>query len=301
DLLFVLLWLLGPPVLVRATSRRFYGPFEDEIHTMMALPGGAEVGLDCSWSVPGYPRQSSVIEAEGANGKMLISDDALEVELASGHGPLPSGPLSTALGAGVAAVLASPLPVLLAAVAELKQTVPIYALLPALTEHERNDFEPGVEGLIERARGSAGLLARLRAGWSGLARPAALYRGDLARRLPLLIELEVARLSPRALKGVVLDACLTDLVLAAGKRAFFDSYCRFVRRRFGAAAGLETHNLGLLLARLREWDLRPDLVVGPLNPCGRMRKPSVAEVLDELKRTDVPVVAKELRAGGVVS
>jgi len=93
DLLFVLLWLLGPPVQVRATSRRFYGPFEDEIHTMMALPGGAEVGLDCSWSVPGYPRQSSVIEAEGANGKMLISDDALEVELASGHGPLPSGPL----------------------------------------------------------------------------------------------------------------------------------------------------------------------------------------------------------------
>jgi len=100
---------------------------------------------------------------------------------------------------------------------------------------------------------------------------------------------------------VVLDACLTDLVLAAGKRAFFDSYCRFVRRRFGAAAGLETHNLGLLLARLREWDLRPDLVVGPLNPCGLMMKPSVAEVLDELKRTDVPVVAKELRAGGVVS
>jgi len=209
--------------------------------------------------------------------------------------------LSKAVGAGVDGVLASPLPVLLAAVAELKQTVPIYALLPALTEHERNDFEPGVEGLIERARGSAGLLARLRAGWSGLARPAALYRGDLARRLPLLIELEVARLSPRALKGVVLDACLTDLVLAAGKRAFFDSYCRFVRRRFGAAAGLETHNLGLLLARLREWDLRPDLVVGPLNPCGLMMKPSVAEVLDELKRTDVPVVAKELRAGGAVS
>jgi len=208
--------------------------------------------------------------------------------------------LSKAVGAGVDGVLASPLPGLLAALAELKQTVPIYALLPALTEHERNDFEPGVEGLIERARGSAGLLARLRARWAGLARPAALYRGDFARRLPLAIELEVARLSSRELKGVVLDACLTDLALAAGKRAFFDAYCRFVRRRFGAA-GFETHNLGLLLARLREWGLRPDLVVGPLNPCGLMMKPSVSEVLDELKRTDVPVVAKELRAGGAVS
>src|SRR5206468_7969879 len=68
DLLFALLWLLGPPVQVRATSRRFYGPSEDEIHTMMALPGGAAAGLDSSWTGPGYPRPSSGTEAERANG-----------------------------------------------------------------------------------------------------------------------------------------------------------------------------------------------------------------------------------------
>ncbi len=81
ELLFVLVWTLGVPVEARATSIHIYGGIEDELHGMMKLADGVEVGLDCSWSVPGYPEPATVIELEGENGKLLISDDGIEADL----------------------------------------------------------------------------------------------------------------------------------------------------------------------------------------------------------------------------
>jgi len=207
--------------------------------------------------------------------------------------------LSKAVDAGVDGVLASPTPALRAAMAELSRPVPIYAVIPTLSENGRHELVPGIEEVLARSRREAGAMTRLKLRVEGLVRPAMLYRGDLVTRFPLLAEAEASRVSSRALRGLVLDAWLTDLALATGHRRFFESYCRYVRRRFRVAAGFETHNLGLMLARLREWGVKPDLVVGPVNPWGLLMKPSLTEVLDELARTEVPVLAKELRAGGV--
>jgi len=74
DLLFVLVRMLGVPVEVRADWSLLYGSVEDELHGMMTLPDGAEVGFDCSWSVPGYSRASTVIELDGPDGKLLELD-----------------------------------------------------------------------------------------------------------------------------------------------------------------------------------------------------------------------------------
>ena len=81
DLLFLLGWYLGTPVEVCATWNRIYGEHEDELHATLKLANGVEVSFDTSWSVPGYPRPAPVIELEGTNGKMLASDDALELDL----------------------------------------------------------------------------------------------------------------------------------------------------------------------------------------------------------------------------
>lgn len=200
---------------------------------------------------------------------------------------------SKALDAGVDGMLAAPIPVVCAALKELKRVIPIYVTVPTLSEHERYQLEPGIESVLARVprdrRPALGL---------ALSRSAPFGRGDLLARLPVLIETELSRIPSRDVKGVVLDAWLTDLALAAGHRRFFESYARVVHR-FRAVAGLETHNLGVLLARLREWEARPDFVIGPLNPAGLMMKPSATETLDELARTAVPVIAEELRAGGV--
>jgi predicted dehydrogenase len=91
DLLFVLVRMFGVPVEVRADWSLLYGAVEDELHAMMTLGDGAEVGFDCSWSVPGYARASTVIELAGREGRLLASDEALEVELARPAADLPAG------------------------------------------------------------------------------------------------------------------------------------------------------------------------------------------------------------------
>lgn len=90
-LLFLLEWYLGTPVEVRATASRLYGEVEDELHGMMRLASGAEVGFDSSWSVPGYPLSAVVIEIEGDNGKMLVSNDAIELDLRGAAGGWAAG------------------------------------------------------------------------------------------------------------------------------------------------------------------------------------------------------------------
>lgn len=208
--------------------------------------------------------------------------------------------LSKALAAGAEGVLVSPSQPLRAALAELKQSVPIYALLPNVPEYVRDSSDLGLVGaaLKRVRRASLGTLTRL--GFTGLTHAFAVLKSDFTGMVPLLLELEAAALGAQDLRAVVLAAPLTDLALAGRHRAFFEHYAGFVRSRFGAAAGFETHNLGHLLVRLREWGITPDLIVGPMNPRGLLMKPSPDELLAALRPSKVPVLAKELRAAGTV-
>jgi len=90
-LLFLLDWYLGSPVEVTATWKKHYGAVEDELHGMMTLASGASVGFDSSWSVPGYPLSAVVIELDGENGKLLISNDAFELDLKEARGGWSAG------------------------------------------------------------------------------------------------------------------------------------------------------------------------------------------------------------------
>lgn len=91
DLLSLLVGWLGPAASVRARGSAIYGSLEDELHAMMTLPDGVEVGFDSSWSQPGYPRASTVIELAGENGTLLVSNEACELELQSPVAGYPAG------------------------------------------------------------------------------------------------------------------------------------------------------------------------------------------------------------------
>jgi hypothetical protein len=204
--------------------------------------------------------------------------------------------LSKALDAGAEGVLATPSVALDAALCELDRTVPMFALLPELPRTGRHDLEPGRMDPLDRAgHGDGGM----RTAWTRFSRAWPLLHRDFGVLARVRIEAEAGRLSRRALAGVVVAAGVTDLALAAGHRRFFEKLVRFIHGRFRVRAAFETLNLGLLLARLREWEVRPDFVLGPVNPRGVMMKPSLAATLEELGRSQVPVVANQLRATGL--
>jgi len=207
--------------------------------------------------------------------------------------------LSKALSAGADGVLVTPSAQLDTALALLKHPVPILALLPQPSALARDAAEHGIAGAV-RARGrQAGAIKRMRHALTSVTHGWAASRQDLAGLVPLLLELEAPR--QRDLRGIVLSDRITDLALAGKHRHFFEVYARFVRSRFGGLAGLETRNLGHLLRALHEWGIAIDVVVGPVNPDGVAMKPSRGEVLAELARATVPVLAKELRGGGTTS
>jgi hypothetical protein len=209
--------------------------------------------------------------------------------------------LGGALEAGADGVLLSPTGETRAAVAAMGVALPVFAHVPNVPEFVRDSTELGLSGTaLKRLRG-APPATFVRLGLTGISHAGAVLKGDFLGMVPIMLELEVAALGARNLRGVVLSATLTDLVLAGGHRALFAHLVPFIRARFGAMAGFETHNLGHLLARLREWGVQPDLVVGPLNSLGFMMKPTPGQVLAEIRAAGVPVLAKEIAGGGAVS
>jgi predicted dehydrogenase len=90
-LLFLLRWYLGTPTAVWATTQKIHGKVEDEAHATFELADGVKVGFESSWSVSGYPLSAVVIEVEGDNGKLLVSNDACEVDLHQAREGWPQG------------------------------------------------------------------------------------------------------------------------------------------------------------------------------------------------------------------
>ena len=209
--------------------------------------------------------------------------------------------LSKAIDAGAEAVLVAPSPRLRAALRELRRPVPLLAVLPAVDWQEALEMEPGLAPLLDQARGRAPLGARVRGFFTACSRLPGVMRGEWAALLPLLVELEVARLPRGELAGVVVASEIADLALGAGNAKLFARIVDFVRRRYAVPIGIETRNLGVMLNRLHEWKVMPDFVVGPVNPSGLGMKPDANEVTRAIKRRDIPVIACELRAGGRVT
>lgn len=222
----------------------------------------------------------------------------LEVMRRYCEAPALAGALRAALEAGAEGVVITPSAVAREALAGLGEAVPAWALVPNVPAYVRDSSDLGLVGTaLKRVRGApAATLIRL--GLTGISHVGGVLASDLTGLVPVLLELECAALAAPRLEALVLASTLTDLALAGGHRRFFDHYVRFVRSRFRVRAGFETHNLGSLLARLREWAIAPDVVIGPVNPRGLQMKPTPEQTLAELRAASFPVIAKELRAGG---
>ncbi|MCC6350281.1 MAG: hypothetical protein IT347_11910 [Candidatus Eisenbacteria bacterium] len=206
--------------------------------------------------------------------------------------------LVKALAAGADGVYGPPSATMRAALRELRRGVPMVVRLPLTPPdddvHEAHSLDEQADGGATRAFTVA------RGGFAGLALLPAALTGHLAARAVARCERELKTFTARAPLGVAFAASVTDLALAAGNARAFERLVRWGRARFGGLAGFETRNLGTLLARLHEWGVEPDFVIGAVNPRGFAMRPDPASVLAALGRPGIPVLATELCAGGTV-
>ena len=86
DLLLLLDASFGPILSVNARGQRLYGDWLDECQVDARFENGLSAKVEASWSVPDYPGTAMVIEGSGPEGRVIVSDDALEMDMASLQG-----------------------------------------------------------------------------------------------------------------------------------------------------------------------------------------------------------------------
>ncbi|HEY6194577.1 MAG TPA: Gfo/Idh/MocA family oxidoreductase [Candidatus Eisenbacteria bacterium] len=86
DLLLLLDAAFGPIAAVQAHAQRLYGTWIDECQVDARFANGLTAKIDASWSVPDYPSAAMVIECSGGEGRVIVSDDALEMDMATLQG-----------------------------------------------------------------------------------------------------------------------------------------------------------------------------------------------------------------------
>jgi hypothetical protein len=212
-----------------------------------------------------------------------------------------AGIVAGALARQPAALLVRSSPRALAIRAAVGRDVPVVAVLPDLARLLRDVAEQGTPRAVLDRLSGGGLSAWWRVGSATLRYLRHVARQDLTGIVPVLVELERARLDGASVHGVALEAPLTDLLLAAGHIQCLTHFLDFVRGRMGRPAGFETLNLGHLLRRLAACGTVSDFVIGPLNPRGHHMKPSGKAVRKMVRAASMPVLASEVSAGGTVS
>jgi len=91
ELVFLLVQMFGAPRELKATASRVYGTMEDEARGTWTLDGQARIAFEVSWSTPGFPRPATVIEIEAEAGRLLVSEDAMELDLVAAREDYPAG------------------------------------------------------------------------------------------------------------------------------------------------------------------------------------------------------------------
>lgn len=174
----------------------------------------------------------------------------------------------------------------------------VAALVPNMVAYSQDAAEQGLMGAAIGRLKRSGPRTMARVGMVGATAPRDVLRMDLAVLTKMLIELDLQGLRRLRPGRVVLAASITDVALAARNRSFFDSYVRYARKRLHAQPWLETSNSGHLLRSVREWHLDVAGILTPLNPRGYMMRPDLETCLDELRRTDVAIWARDVTAAG---
>lgn len=187
----------------------------------------------------------------------------------------------------------------LTALEKVRQTFPalqVYPIIPNVIGYVREATDYGLVGAARRRIQQMTLVDLVRVGVRATLNLPGVLKHDFNTLMAMLYEVELASFRSLKPRIVFLHPQITDLALAFGNRALFELYLKVMRKRFGAEPGLATNNLGWLLPKLEEWQLKAPFLLTPFNPDGFMMKPSKATCEALLRSASQRVIADKVDA-----
>ncbi|MGP8128659.1 MAG: Gfo/Idh/MocA family protein [Candidatus Bathyarchaeia archaeon] len=84
----MVMWFFGEPETVFATRRRIYSrEVDDYVHAAMSFSDGLQGYVDVCWSMRDFRLPDTLIEVQGTNGNITVTDDYVKLEI-NGQNPL---------------------------------------------------------------------------------------------------------------------------------------------------------------------------------------------------------------------
>ena len=170
-------------------------------------------------------------------------------------------------------------------------------VIPNAYEYARDSTDKGVLGTILHKAKHIDLYRKVRLGLRALTKIHGILSKDMVTLLTNLMDFELSTFRSYNIKGVILHGQVTDLALSSNNKEILNVYINLIQEQYNVTPIVATHNFGLLLRKLKEWNLKIP-VMGPVNKKGFMMKPSQNEVLKLIEETDSYIIAKKVMAGG---
>ena len=174
----------------------------------------------------------------------------------------------------------------------LLEKMDLYPIFPYAQGYVELATEKGAMGAVRQVLSGAGARAGVGA---ALGASAAYLRGDAARMIRSLVDVELGSVRQARCKTAFLHDVVTDACLGLGLDKVIRIYIEHVRKH-GLRAGVVTKNFPLLVTRLKSWGIGELPVMTSFNPIGFQMNPSREACEAALPGSDV--IAMNALAGG---
>jgi len=115
------------------------------------------------------------------------------------------------------------------------------------------------------------------------------------------LELEIMPFMDLNIKAVLLHNIFTDVLLSLGISDCMKTYVDYVEDEMGLNPGFITLNFELFQRSFEQWNLKPRLVMTPINPGGFDMNPSKAAVETAIKKYRGEIIGMNILGGGAFS
>lgn len=176
--------------------------------------------------------------------------------------------------------------------------IDFYLQVPYVVGYVKKMNEKGTIGLMTDVMSQTGLIS---AGGLALKSATNFLKKDYLTMAMSVLKLEISPFTDVDIKALLLHNVFTDLLLTLEMFDAFITYEKYVKDDLGLNFGFDTLNFSLFSDRMKEWNIKPEFVMTPVNPKGFDMNPSKTSVEESIANYDRKIIAMNVLGGGAFS